>query len=211
MAKYPLSFVELHNAFFMNGSNLGNKINAAQRGAKLLLDDERNVVWIFFKQKVSFIPLASVASGDMTDIPQDIQELFGIAKPEDVQAGGPPAIARAKRGRPCATEPASPLDSSPAIITVPYPAFDPNDSEAAAKHRELVRAASANSNRASAQGPQNDDLIQKSRATAMGMKHQPTSQVSTAQQVGAQTTQASPRKIMSHAELQVKVAQDSKT
>lgn len=210
MPKHALSFLDLHNPFFMNGSNLGNKINAAQRGAKLLLDDERQVVWVYFKNKVSFIPLASVASADAVDVPEDVQALLGVPKPEVAQEdiSGPPAVVRARRGRPPLHQP-EPQAYAPAP-TVPYPDFDPNDIDAAARHRELVRAASANANKPQYAGPQNDDLIQQTRNAAMGMKLQRTAQVQSAQQVGQTAAVTGKRKVMSHAELAAQVAKEAK-
>lgn len=179
MPKHALSFVELHNQFFMQGSNLGSKVNAAQRGAKLLLDDERGVVWVLFKGKVSFIPLPSVASADVVEVPGDVQEALGVI-PDPTTSQGPPAVARARREAP-ETAQAFPID-------VPMPHFDPNDADAAAKHRELVRAASANSNRPDNTQAQNDLLIQQARVNAMGIKnHNASAQVQNAHQVGDTT------------------------
>lgn len=206
MPKHPLRFIELHSPFFMQGSNLGTKIDAAQRGAKLILDDERQVVWVRFKGKVSFIPLPSIASADALEVPKDIQDLFEIssAAPEILATDAPK-----RRGRPPA-QPAMPQAPLPSPTQVPYPDFDPNDEQAAAKHREMVRAASANSNRPEFRGPQNDDLIQAARMTAMGLKHQPSAQVQTAQQVGQTAGVTGKRKVMSHGELKAQVAREAK-
>lgn len=209
MAKHPLSFMELHNQFFMQGSNLGNKINAAQKGAKLLLDDERQVVWIYFKQKVSFVPLASVASCDAIEIPEDIKESLGLVSPlvEETPVG-PPAIARARRGRPPKMEEVEPTQTQATPVT--YPDFDPNDLEAVAHHRELVRAASSHANKASFKGPQNDRLIQETRAIAMGVKLHNTAQVQTAEQVGQGTGLTGKPKAINHQQLKAQVAQEMK-
>ena len=97
-------------------------------------------------------------------------------------------------------------------IQVPYPSFDPNDTEAAARHRELVRAASANSNRAQNAAQQNDFLIQEARNQAMGLKHPTTSkaQVQTAQQVGELAAVTGKPKAISHAAMKAQVAQEMK-
>jgi len=205
MPKHALSFVELHNQFFMQGSNLGNKINAAQKGAKLLLDDERSVVWVYFKSKVSFIPLASVASADAIEVPQDIKDLLGLNQSiEETKPLGPPAMRR--RGRPPLNEP------KPDFGPVPYPDFDPNDLEAAARHREKVRAASANAYRPDPQGPMNDHLILEARNAAMGVKQSAVNhaQVQSAHQVGEAASITGKKKVMSHAELKAQVAAEAK-
>lgn len=211
MPKHRLSFIELHNQFFMQGSNLGNKINAAQKGAALLLDDERGVVWVYFKGKVSFVPLASVASGDAVEVPEDVKEFLGIHTPVESGPQGPPAIARAKRGRPSVNEPAPDFVKG-GVPIVPIPDFDPNDLEAAARHRELVRAASANAYRPQPQGALNDHLIQEARNQAMGIKHATISraQVQTAQQVGETATVTGKKKAISHAELAKQIGSETK-
>lgn len=211
MPKQRLSFIELHNQLFMQGSNLGNKINAAQKGAKLLLDDERGVVWVYFKGKVSLVPLANVASADAIDISEDLKEALGVQAPGEPQPVGPPAIVRAKRGRPSLNEPAAEFLKG-AAPTVPFPDFDPNDQEAALRHRELVRAASANAYRPQPQGPMNDHLIQEARNQAMGLKHTTISrsQVQNAHQVGEVASVTGKKKIMTHAELKAQVAAETK-
>jgi len=210
MPKHPLSFVALHNQFFMQGSNLGDKINAKQRGAQLLLDDERGVVWVHFKQKVSFIPLASVASADAITIPDDIAIALQLTAAPAVDAPqGPPAVRRG-RGRP-------PLHPEPQVIPdpttgVPVPNFDPNDAEAAARHRELVRAASRAPTLKTGTHAQDDRLIQEARNQAMGLKHPTTSraQVQNAEQVGATASVAGKPKPISHAQLQAQTAAEAK-
>lgn len=203
MPKHPLSFIELHNPFFMNGTNLGNKVNALQRGASLLLDDERGVVWVHYKSKVSFIPLASIASADAVEVPEDVRMVFGLPDP----ASTPPP---ARRGRPPMNKPETQATPTPAPVTPAYPSFDPNDTDAAAKHRELVRAASLNANKPQFNAAQSDDLIQSARMTAMGLKHQKTAQVQTAQQVGETASVTGKRKVMSHSELKAQVAKEAK-
>lgn len=183
--KHELSFIELHNPFFMQGSNMGTKINAAQKGAKLLLDDTRYGVWIYYKQKVAFVPLASVASIDLTEIPGDVKTALHFEEPKK-------AAAAIKHMAP--TQPVVPMYQPE---PVPMPDFDPSDAVAAAAHKSMVRAASMNTHR-SAPIVQNDQLIQEARNTAMGMKTHPTAQASTAHQVGQMTnsgTQGKPKPI----------------
>lgn len=186
MPKHALSFVELHNQLFMNGSNLGNKVNAAQRGAKLWQDDERGVVWVHFKDRVTAIPLASVASSDFIEIPEDIKELLGIT--QEVQPKGPPSV-RAKK-----------------VEVIELPAYDPNDHSAEA-HRARVRAASANSNRAQ---PivQNDFLIQEARNHAAGQKSK--AQVSNPTMPKEGVSVSPKPKAISHAQLKAQVAAEAK-
>lgn len=198
MPKHPLSFVELHNPMFMQGSNLGNKINAAQKGAKLFLDDDRDGVWIYFKQKLSFIPLSNVATADMVTIPEDLKETIGLTETlaEEPSPSGPPAIARARRGRPPKD---AKIPSNP--VTFSQPAVD-LDTLSPEERRAAVRAASANAYRPDATQAQNDHLIQEARAQAQGIKLQKTAQVQNAQQVGlaASSVTGKPKPI-SHAEL----------
>lgn len=207
MAKHALSFIELHSQLFHQGSNLGNKINAAQKGVILFLDDERQGVWLWFKLKLSFIPLPNVASMDMKDIPQDIQDVLGLGVPEELS--GPPALAKARRGRPPKEEPAEPISSAPE--PVPFPTHDPNDPIAAAAHRAKVRAASANAYRPVDKVAQNDLLIQEARAHAQGVKLQKTAQVQNAHQVGQTTSVTGKSKPLSYAALQAQVEAESKS
>jgi hypothetical protein len=199
MAKHALSFLELHNQFFMQGSNLGNKINAAQKGAKLILDDDRSVVWVYFKGKVSFIPTASVASADVIQIPDDVKEALGLDTVQN-EPMGPPAIARAKR------EQFQNVQNN----AVPMPDFDPNDMDAVANHREMVRAASANANRPNPFSAQNDFLIQQARGQAEGFKQ--SAQVSNPTlPTEGQRPRGRPPKILSHADLKAKLDSEAKT
>ncbi len=195
MPKYPLTFVEFHNPLFMNGTNLGNKLNGPFRGATLLMDDDRQVVWVHYKGKTAFVPLASVASADAVTIPDDVTEAMGLNTPQELS--GPPAVKRG-RGRPPMEPIATP---SIPVEAVPMPTHDPNDMVAAAEHRARVRAASANANKPQFVGQQNDDLIQASRAAAMGIKHNKGAQVQTAQQVGEAASVVGKKKPLSHAEL----------
>ena len=190
--KHELSFVELHNPLFQVGVNLGTKINAKMRNARLIMDDDRQVVWIHFKGKLSAIPMANVSSTDFISIPDDVQEVLG--EMVETTPVVPAAIARAR--------------AASAVIPVDMP-YDPNDEDAAARHREAVRAASANTFKAVPM--QNDELlIEQSRAAAMGVKLNRSSQAANAHQVGQVAEEARkagrPRKIMSHAELNAKLA-----
>lgn len=185
---YPLTYVQLHNMINMQGTNLGDKINAAQRGAKLLLDLEFNFVWIYFKGKLSGFPTPSCASMDLAEMPDHVKQVLGLdAVPAQAATG--PAFARKK------------------AEYVPE-AFDPNDDAAA--HRAAVRAASANSNRANPVIQQTDTLIQTARMEAMGLKSHTTAQVQNAQQVGESTTVVGKKKALSHAALKAQVTQEAK-
>lgn len=151
MAKLELGFIEMHNPMFMQGSNMGTRIKAKERGARLFLDTELSLVWVHFKGKVAFVPLANIATGDlMEQLDAPLTEL-----PQPAHRA-PAAIARAQAYQSEYQEPS-------------YPDHDPEDLEAAAAHRARVRAASMNSNRPQA-SVQNDMLIQQSRMAAMGMK-----------------------------------------
>ena len=205
MAKIKLPFLDLHNQLFMNGSNLGMKINAAQRGAKMVLDTETNLIWIHFKGKTTFIPTSNVASGDALVSPEFLTEMFELAAEEEQpKAHLPPAIARAQK------------EVELQNLPDPMLPYDPNDEHAAALHRAAVRAASANSNRGnSAQTlSQTDSLIQQARMQAMGIKqHTPNAQVQNAQQVGETAALASTRgkrKAINHQELKTQIAQEMK-
>lgn len=183
MPKFALSYVEFHNNFFMQGTNLGNKVNAAQRGAVLLYDTDRSLVWIQFKGKLSFIPLTNIVSADVVD-----------ASAMDADLPTPKVEATpARRGRPPKTEPE---------------AIDPND--AAAIHRAEVRARSATANVA-APTVQNDLLIQQSRSAAMGMKHPNPAQVQTPTQPTQGANVAGKPKAISHAQLKTQIAQEMKS
>ncbi len=200
MKLYPLSYIQLHNTIHMQGTNLGDKINAAQRNAKLYLDLECQTVWIHFKNKITGIPVTSIACYDTITCPDYVQEAIALDTVVVAQAPVGPAFVRK-------------AEPSTAQIHVPMPTFDPNDDEAAAKHREMVRAASANSNRNVPQGAQNDHLIQEARMQAMGVKMNTLqSQVSNAQQVGeqAQNGTRGKRKASSHEQMQMQVAQEMK-
>lgn len=201
----PVSFAQLHSMILSQGTNLGDK--PTLRGAKLVLDTQLSLLWLYFQGKVSSIPLANVASFDAI-VPDGFLIELGFAAPAvfnpapvtEETLSGPPALR--KRGRLAAT-------SVSVEYSDPSQPYDPNDENSALAHREAVRAASANSNRAPA-AVLADDLIQQSRATAMGMKHQKTAQVQTAQQVGQTASVTGKPKVISHAQLQAQVAAERK-
>lgn len=183
--KYDVSFMNMHNALFMQGSNLGDKINVAAKGAKVCWDDDRQVLFITFKGKTTTIPFTSTQSFDLIEVPEDVKEWAGIA--ETTQTNAP--FARKK--------------VEPTDITVT------DDMSEAEAHRARVRATSANSNRAQPT-VQNDDLINQSRALAMGVKHNKTAQVSNAQHVGEMAAVTGKPKALSHAAMKAQVAQEMK-
>ena len=206
MAKYAIKTLYFHEttSFHMQGKNFGARIDIST-GAKVCYDDEAKEIHIYYNGKTSSLSSLSAKNWDYVATPAHVAEYFGAqleAKTEEPVKRG--------RGRPPAHQP------EPAIVhqppSVPYPSFDPNDLEAAARHRELVRAASANSNKNHNSGPQNDYLIQEARNQAMGLKHPTTSraQVQTAQQVGESATVVGKKKIVSHAELRTQVAAEAK-
>jgi hypothetical protein len=187
--KHNLSFVEFHSPLFSQGVNLGTKVSIAQRQAQAVWDDEKGVIWLFFKGKASCLPVTSALSWDMITIPDEMKTLFGIVstnkEPEIVE--GPP-FAR-KRGRPAA-EP-----------TVEY---DINDYSQEAQ-RARARAASANSHKAVVTA-QNDALIQQARNQAAGMKI--SAQVSNPTMPTEGVT--GKPKAISHAGMKVQIAQEMK-
>ena len=166
-----------------------------------------NTFGIYFKGKYTAIGASNVASYDFKEVPKDVIEYLGMNQAVIADAPtGPPAIARARRSIPApqAMEPPQ-VYAEP----VPMPDFDPNDAEAAAKHRALVRAASANANRPTLVA-QNDDLVQAARNQAMNLKQPKSAQVQTAQQVGAVTAVAGKPKAISHAQLKAQAAAEAK-
>lgn len=186
MSKHAVSFMELHNQLFMQGSNLGNKINAAQRGANLTLDTDLGVVWVQFKSKLSLIPLSNVASADITD-----PSALGFDDTKTETKTVPAAIARGRKA---------------GLAPEPDPEFDPNDDAAA--HRARVRAASANAFVPNHTAAQNDLLIQQARGQAMGLKA--SAQVATPTQPKEGASVAGKPKALSHAQLKAQVAAESK-
>lgn len=202
MKLYPLSFIQLHNMIHMQGVNLGDKIDASKRPAKLYLDLENQMVWISFKGKMSGIPTPSVMSFDMIESPA---HLVDIAPPPKKQLEES-MVASPKRGRP------PKVQEETVNEPVGMPPSDPSDVEAAAAHRARVRAASMNSNKTQPLVAQNDFLIQEARNQAMGLKHPTTSkaQVQNAQQVGASTVQGKPKAI-SHTQMKAQVKAEEKT
>lgn len=188
MPKFELKFLETHNPVFIGGANLGKRLDIKTKKVKLLLDTDVGVVWIFYNSGIDFVPFASIASGSALNT-----EDFGLGEFKEPEPYTTPAIQRARQSAVYIAE------TTPAPEPVPMPTFDPNDLEAAAEHRRKVRAASANANRPEVLSPQNDDLIQKARMTAAGIKH--TAQVQTAQQVGELAKVTGKRKAISHAEL----------
>jgi len=190
MAKIPLSYIELHNPMFMQGSNLGSKISAKARGAKLYFDTELSVVWIDFKDKVAFVPMSNIASGDMLD-PQS------IVLEEPATKTAPPAITRARKA-----------GKEDVAVTIAQAESNPIEMTDAEAHRAEVRARSANAHKAIPQPEtQSDALIQQSRAVASGQV-----QVSdpTRPANGLTGVQVKPKAI-SHAQLKAQVAAETKT
>lgn len=153
MARINLSFVEVHNPLFVNGTNLGTKINVAQRQAIAQYDTEISCLRLYFKGKTTLVPSSNIASMDAIEEQAPAQ----VAQPETVL---PPALAK-RRGRP-------PKEAEPEQKPIGDP-VDPNDEQAA--HRAAVRAASANSNVAPPNvSAQTDALIQQARMQALGIK-----------------------------------------
>lgn len=197
-----LSFVEVYDAFFMQGSNLGNKINAAQKGAKITLVNDTYVA-VYFKGKASFIPCAGVKSADWKEIPEALKTHWSLEKTTTQQEikHAPPFVSHAQVVLP-----------TPDPTPVPYPDFDPNDEDAAARHRAMVRAASANSNRA--QPTTESSVVQSAREAAMGLK-QHNAQVSnptmpTQGQTGRGANVRGKTKAVNHAQLKTQVAAEMK-
>jgi hypothetical protein len=177
----PVTFAELHGNLFMQGSNLTSKINAAQRGAKLVLDTELGVIWIKFKGKVSLIPLANTASLDAV-VPEELMVELGF---NEEPLSGPPAVRRGKQK--AQEEWEEPLTDEDA-------------------HRAAVRLASATSNKAPSIA-QTDTLIQETRGKAMGFKD---AQVSNPTQPTTGASVVGKTKALSHAQLRAQVAQEAK-
>lgn len=65
--RVKVSFVELHNPLFMVGVNLGNKISASTRHARMEFDIERKLLFIEFKGKVAVLPDSNVCSMDLVN------------------------------------------------------------------------------------------------------------------------------------------------
>jgi len=91
MRKIKISFAELHNPLFMQGTNLGTKIIAAQKNAVLTYDFDDQLLMIEFKGKISLVPSTNVASMDALNA----SELM-----EKEEITGHPAVARSKREKP---------------------------------------------------------------------------------------------------------------
>ena len=191
MPKYQLSFMEVHNPLFMQGSNLGTKIIPAQKNAELAYDDDRSVVWVSFKGKITAIPLSNVASVDFATTPDDILDFFsGTASTVDT-AHLPAAIARKKREQ---------------EIVQTAETFDSAD-ESPEAHRARVRAASANANRVQPIQATSSSLIQESRATALGMK---VSKAQVSDPTRPKTGTTGRVKPISHAQLNAQMAKEAK-
>ena len=90
MRKIKISFAELHNPLFMQGSNLGTKIIAAQKNAVMTYDFDDQLLIVEFKGKTSLIPSTNVASMDA---------LMSLEVKEE-SVTGHPAVARSKREKP---------------------------------------------------------------------------------------------------------------
>lgn len=67
MTKIALSFVSLHNPLFMQGVNLGQRINTHMKSVKLDFDVEKKLLYIQFKGKVCLVPDSNVESMDVID------------------------------------------------------------------------------------------------------------------------------------------------
>lgn len=117
--------MELHNPLFMQGTNLGAKINIVNRPVKLLYDNERHVGVVIFKGKAALIPSSNIASMDVMNLADlKLDEVL----PEEEGTKLPPAIARSRR-------------KSEINLDVADPEADP-------EHVRAVREASANAYKA---------------------------------------------------------------
>ena len=177
MTTIKISFVELHNPLFMQGTNLGNKINAAQRGASIQFDLDRKLLIITFKGKCAIIPDSNVASMDVIDL-ADLGLEFKTEAPT-----APEATVKRGRGRP-------PVNPEPVA-------------QSEEDRRAAARAASANAFKPEPKvETTGSKLIEQSRAIAAG-KAQVSDPTKPAQGL---TGLSSAPKMMSHAELKAKVA-----
>lgn len=186
MSKHALKTVYFHEgtSFHMQGKNFGSKIDA-NSGAVMCYDDKEKEIHIHYQGKASSLSSTSAKNWDYIEVPDHIKEYFTARAPVPV-----------------------PPKQTPSVFTpTTYEQLSPSDPDYEAKHRAMVRAASANSNRPDVIQMQNDALIQASRGAALNMK-QHSAQVQTAQQVGEVAT--SKKKIMTHAQLKAQMAVEAK-
>ena len=97
-------YVEFHSPIFMQGTNLGNKLNVKHRPMVLIHDREDKIIYVYFKDKMAAMPDSNVVSWDYAQvadcpIPADVLKSFGIgAKAEEVKRGpGRPPKAEADK------------------------------------------------------------------------------------------------------------------
>lgn len=93
MAKYAVSFCELHNPLFMQGVNLSNKINALTRNAKLEYDTEQHWLVVYFKGKASVVPSSNISSMDLIHLQDAGIELPPAAVPPKTHVPQPAVVA----------------------------------------------------------------------------------------------------------------------
>lgn len=196
-----LTFIETHTPLLMGGVNFPNKIILKTKAAEAMLDTQMSVCWIRFKGETSIVPMSNVAHIKPLISSDDEDQVFVPVPKKELpteEVAGPIAVRRGRKPT-IRTSEQPPED--------PFQAYDPNDEESAAKHREAVRAASANSNKP-VQTIQNDLLIQQARGQALGFK---TAQVSdpTKPANGLTGVQGKPKAI-SHAQLKTQLAQEAK-
>jgi hypothetical protein len=188
MARISLSFVELHNPLFMQGTNLTNKIVASQRQAKLEYDLDKKLLIVRFKGKAAILPDSNVASMDVINAAD-----LGLEESEPVSAPTP-AIAR-RRGRPSAED-----------LEAQESAYMTSDS-----HREAVRAQSANAFKpAPVVDTQANKLMEQARAVAAGAKVSPQVSEPTKPANGLTGVSGKPKAI-SHEQLAAQVKAEKST
>jgi hypothetical protein len=144
MNRIEMSFVEFHNPFFMQGTNLGTKLFAKQKNATLFYDLDHSFMIITFKGRVALVPSTNIISMDVIDYSS-----LDITPPHPVIH--------------------VPQMSIPSEDGNSIPMSD--EAQAAMQHRKEVRERSANSNKAPSMQETNNSLIQASRNAALGMKH----------------------------------------
>ena len=199
--KHSVSFIQLLEPMFMSATNLGQKINCAQRGIRIYWEDSNNTFGAYFKGRFAGIGAGNVCSFDLENIPTDAIEFFKISAEKTAVAEI--ALVAKKRGRPF-TKVSPPVDAP-----VLQPPSDPNDTEASARYRESVRQASANANIAT--HDLTESAITDSRLNAMGIKPNRTNaQVGNAGDVAKQVNGKSAPKYMTHGDLAKKIAAESK-
>ncbi len=80
MAKIDIKFAELHSPLFLVGTNHGLKLHNGNKGMALVYDDEKDMLYVFYKEQVALVKsYASLTPEKTADIKMEVPKAKPVA------------------------------------------------------------------------------------------------------------------------------------